>query len=127
MQNIAEELVRIFSRVGFPKELLMDKGTNFTSKLLSKVYEHSHVKALRSTPYHPQTDELVNQTLKKLFRKTACEEGKDWDKLLPYVLFAYCINHNLSKAVWQAGCKAALIAKDKSCSLSGYLSSQACR
>ena len=39
----------------------------------------------------------------------------------------YCINHNLSKAVWQAGCKAALIAKDKSCRLSGYLSSQACR
>ena len=38
-----------------------------------------------------------------------------------------CINHNLSKAVWQAGCNAALIAKDKSCSLSGYLSSQACR
>ena len=40
---------------------------------------------------------------------------------------AHCINHNLSKAVWQAGCNAALIAKDKSCSLSGYLSSQACR
>ena len=38
-----------------------------------------------------------------------------------------CINHNLSKAVWQAGCNAALIAKDKRCSLSGYLSSQACR
>ena len=38
-----------------------------------------------------------------------------------------CINHNLSKAVWQAGCNAALFAKDKSCSLSGYLSSQACR
>ena len=38
-----------------------------------------------------------------------------------------CINHNLSKAVWQVGCNAALIAKDKSCSLSGYLSSQACR
>ena len=39
----------------------------------------------------------------------------------------HCINHNLSKAVLQAGCNAALIAKDKSCSLSGYLSSQACR
>ena len=35
-----------------------------------------------------------------------------------------CINYNLSKAVWQAGCKAALIAKDKSCRLSGYLSSK---
>ena len=41
--------------------------------------------------------------------------------------FDTCINHNLSKAVWQAGCNAALIAKDKCCSLSGYLSSQACR
>ena len=40
---------------------------------------------------------------------------------------SHCINHNLSKAVWQAGCNAALITKDKSCSLSGYLSSQACR
>ena len=39
----------------------------------------------------------------------------------------HCINHNLSKGVWQAGCNAALIAKDKSCHLSGYLSSQACR
>ena len=44
-----------------------------------------------------------------------------------YLHKSYCINHNLSKAVWQAGCNAALIAKDKSCSLSGYLSSQACR
>ena len=24
-----------------------------------------------------------------MLRKTASEEGKDWDKLLPYVLFAY--------------------------------------
>ena len=50
------------------------------------------MKGLRTSPYHPQTDGLVerfNQTLKEMLRKTASEEGKDWDKLLPYVLFAY--------------------------------------
>ena len=39
-----------------------------------------------------QTDGLVerfNKTLKAMPRKTAISEGRDWDKLLPYVLFAY--------------------------------------
>ena len=30
-----------------------------------------------------------NQTLKVMLRKTAVQEGKDWDLLIPYVLFAY--------------------------------------
>ena len=45
-----------------------------------------------SRSYHPQTDGLVerfNQTLKAMLRKSATEDGKDWDKLVPYVLFAY--------------------------------------
>ena len=33
--------------------------------------------------------ERFNQTLKAMLRRTAREEGKDWDKLLPYLLFAY--------------------------------------
>ena len=51
-----------------------------------------HIQPIRTTPYHPQTDGLVerfNQTLKLMLRKTAVKEGIDWDKMLPYVLFAY--------------------------------------
>ena len=33
--------------------------------------------------------EQFNQTLKTLLRKAAVEDGKVWDKLLPYLLFAY--------------------------------------
>ena len=33
--------------------------------------------------------ERFNQTLKATLRKVADSEGKDWDKLLPYILFVY--------------------------------------
>ena len=91
-EHIAEELVQIFSRVGIPEEILTDQGTNFMSQLLAEVYKLMRVKAIRTSPYHPQTDGLVerfNQTLKAMLRKTATSEGKDWDTLIPYVLFAY--------------------------------------
>jgi len=91
-ERIAEELVKIFARVGLPREILTDQGSNFTSRLLAEVYNLLHVHAVRTSPYHPQTDGLVerfNQTLKALLRKAAVEDGKEWDKLLPYLLFAY--------------------------------------
>ena len=91
-ERIAEELVHIFSRMGIPQEILTDQGSNFQSKLLGELYNLLHVEALRTSPYHPQTDGLVerfNQTLKQMLKKTASSEGKDWDKLIPYLLFAY--------------------------------------
>jgi len=33
--------------------------------------------------------ERFNQTLMAMLRKVADDEGKDWDKLLPYIFFAY--------------------------------------
>ena len=89
---VAEELLPFFARVGVPEEILTDQGTNFTSQLLAEVYKLLHIKPIRTTPYHPQTDGLVerfNGTLKAMLKKTAAEEGKDWDRLLPYLLFAY--------------------------------------
>ena len=91
-EHIAEELVKVFSRVGVPKEILTDQGSNFTSQLLAEVYRLLHIQPIKTSPYHPQTDGLVerfNQTLKMMLRKTACDEGKDWDKWVPYLLFAY--------------------------------------
>ena len=91
-EHVAEELMTLFSMVGVPREILTDQGSNFTSKLLTEVYKMLHIQPIRTSPYHPQTDGLVerfNQTLKSMLRRAASDEGRDWDKLIPYVLFAY--------------------------------------
>ena len=80
-QNVAEELVKFFSRVGIPKEILTDQ-----------VIYTLHIHPIRTTPYHPQTDGLVesfSKTLKSLLRRAAADVGKDCYKLLPYLFFAY--------------------------------------
>ena len=79
--TIAEELLKFFARMGVPEEILTDQGTNFTSQLLAEVYHLLHIKPIRTTPYHPETDGLVerfNNTLKAMLRKAADDEGKDW-------------------------------------------------
>uniref|UniRef100_A0A8C6KQE2 Gypsy retrotransposon integrase-like protein 1 n=1 Tax=Nothobranchius furzeri TaxID=105023 RepID=A0A8C6KQE2_NOTFU len=71
-KTVAFCLVQFFARVGFPKEILTDQGTNFMSKLLKDVYKLIGISRLRTTPYHPQTDGLTerfNQTLKNMLRK----------------------------------------------------------
>ena len=65
-----------------PREILTDQGNNFTSQLLAELYRLLHIHAIRTSPYHPQTDGMVerfNQTLKAMLRKTIDEERKDWD------------------------------------------------
>ena len=91
-EHVAETLMSPFSRVGVLKELLMDQGTNFTLRLLEKLYQLLGVKAIRTSPYHSHTDGLVerfNGTLKAMLYKCMMKEGKDWDQLLVYVLFEY--------------------------------------
>ena len=89
---VAEKLLELFTRHGIPKEILTDQGTNFMSCLLKELYKMLGVKSIRTTPYHPQTNGLVerfNQTLKQMLRKMMSEEGRNWDRMLPFVLFAY--------------------------------------
>ena len=91
-RQVANSLLQLFSRMGVPKEILTDQGTNFTSKTLRQVYSLLGIRGIKTTPYHPQTDGMVerfNQTLKSMLRKFVSESGADWDQWLPYLLFAY--------------------------------------
>ena len=90
--RVAKELVNLFSHVGIPDEILTDQGTNFMSTMMEEIYHLLHIKRIRTTPYHPQTDGLVerfNGTLKGMLKKFVSRSQKDWDEYLPYLLFAY--------------------------------------
>ena len=86
------DIFDIFTRVGFPKEIQSDRGQQFRSYLLHEFNTLSNIKHIFSTPYHPQTNGVVegfHSTLKKLLRKLAEESPSDWDKFLSAALFAY--------------------------------------
>ncbi|XP_039350382.1 uncharacterized protein LOC120374581 [Mauremys reevesii] len=90
-RTITAELVKVFARVGLPREILTDQGTNFTSRLLQQVCELLGIKQLRTSVYHPQTDGLVerfNRTLKEMLRRFPQEDLRRWDQLLPPLLLA---------------------------------------
>ncbi|KAL0185140.1 hypothetical protein M9458_020837, partial [Cirrhinus mrigala] len=62
-------------RVGLPSEILTDQGTPFMSRLMADLCRLLKVK------------QRFNQTLKQMLRRVTTEDKKDWDLLLPYVLF----------------------------------------
>lgn len=89
---VAEKLIDLFSHFGVPREILTDQGSNFMAELLQEIYGVLGVQPIRTSPYHPQTDGLVeryNQTLKSMLKKVLLKEKRSWDKLLPLVMFAY--------------------------------------
>jgi hypothetical protein len=88
---VAKELMLLFSRVGIAREVLTDQGTCFMSRVMKELLSLLQVKQLRTSVYHPQTDGLVerfNKTLKQMLKKAMDTDGKNWDQLLPHVLFA---------------------------------------
>ena len=85
-----EDVFAVTTRAQFLRQT--DQGSNFTSQLLTELYRMLHIHRIKTTPYHPQTDGLVerfNQTLKSMLWKAATQEGRDWDKMIPFLLFAY--------------------------------------
>ena len=89
--RVAKALIDIFARHGIPEGILTDQGKNFTSALLGELYRLIGTRSLRTSPYHPQTDGLVerlNRTLKAMLRKVLKGEKRNWDHMLPFVLFA---------------------------------------
>ena len=90
-ERVAEELLNIYSRVGFPKEVMSDQGTQFTANVNKEISRLLSIKQITSTPYNPKCNGLVekfNGTLKQTLKKMCAENPKDWDRYI-YLLFAY--------------------------------------
>lgn len=91
-EKVAEALIDIFCRIGVPKEMLTDQGTQFTSELMAETSRLLSFRPLTTTHYHPMCNGLVerfNGTLKQILRRLCTERPKDWDKYISAALFAY--------------------------------------
>jgi hypothetical protein len=91
-EKVAEFIYeQIICQHGCPQIILSDRGTHFNNNMISKLLEKFSINHLLSTPYHPQTNGLVER-----FNRTICEslaklskKTNDWDLFIAPTLFAY--------------------------------------
>ena len=90
---IADVLVKEFvCRFGVPLSIHSDQGRNFESALFTEICHLMGIKKTRTTPYHPQSDGMVerfNRTLEMELSKFAEHQQKDWNEHIPFLMMAY--------------------------------------
>lgn len=81
---------RIFCRFGWPKKLISDNGSQFTSKDFVKFLKDNFVLHVLTPPYSPQCNstERANRTIKTLMKIYLKDNQKKWDEQLPEIQFA---------------------------------------
>jgi hypothetical protein len=90
--TVAKALTTVFSKFGFPLEILSDQGTDFMSDVMRHFTQEFDIKQIRTSPYRPQTNgscERFNRTMKSMIRSLTDKFHDSWDECLQWVLFAY--------------------------------------
>ncbi len=70
-ETVADILIEMYSRIGFPEEILGDLGMQFVPDVMKEGRRLISVKQLTTTSYHLVCNELVekwNGTLKKILK-----------------------------------------------------------
>ena len=96
-ETVAESFVNDWLSIfGAPEKLLTDQGSQFTSALFLSLCRILGIKKIFTTPYHPQTDGVVernNQTLVKIMSMYVATDQQNWDDILSMAVYA----HNTSR------------------------------
>ncbi len=82
----------MFCRFGIPEQLHSDQGRQFESNLVREVSSILHIHKSRTTPYHPQSDglvERVNRTLLSMMATTVRDYPFCWENHLRKLCMAY--------------------------------------
>ena len=82
----------VLCRFGIPQVIHSDQGRQFESNLFQEMCKLLGIHKTRTTPYHPQSDGMVerfNRTLAAMLSAYVSENHRDWDEQLPNVTMAY--------------------------------------
>ena len=89
-------------RYGAPACLHTDQGRNFESNLVKEICRLLGIVKTRTTPYHPQSDGMIerfNRTLLSMLKMASIDDAQDWDLKLPCLMMAYRTSvHETTKA-----------------------------
>ena len=99
-ETVAERLVEdVFSRFGMPECLHSDQGKQFESSLFQELCRLLGIHKTRTTPYHPQSDGLVeraNRTVQNVLAAYVSDHQRDWDCILAQTQLASNISQHSS-------------------------------
>ncbi len=91
--TVAHILVHEFiCRFGVPEHLHTDQGRNFEAELIKGICTLLDIKKTRTTPYHPQSDGMIerfNRTLLSMLSTAVDQDQRSWDLQLPLLMLAY--------------------------------------
>ena len=91
--TVATKLVdEFFFTFSPPTRLHSDQGRNFESKIITKVCALLGIEKSRTTPYHPQSDGLVerfNRTLLDMLASAVRDQPFEWESHLRRLCLAY--------------------------------------
>ena len=82
----------VVCRFGMPIVIHSDQGREFENKIMQELCILCGSHKTRTTPYHPESDGMVerfNRTLLMMLAMFAGKNREDWDDLLPAVMMAY--------------------------------------
>ena len=90
--TVADELIAFFCRFSIPLQLHSDQGRQFEADVMREVCRLLQIKKTRTTPYHPQSDGLVerfNRTLINMLAATVHDHLTQWESHLKKMCMAY--------------------------------------
>ncbi|MES9881596.1 MAG: reverse transcriptase domain-containing protein [Sedimenticola sp.] len=92
-ETITKTFVEQFiCRFGVPRQVHTDQGRQFEAAVFQQVCKYLDIDKTRTTPYHPQSNGMVerfNRTLRAMLTKHVSSDQRDWDVKLPLVMLAY--------------------------------------
>ena len=96
--EVAEQLMKQFDLVGYPKYIFNDNGGNLSSEIMVEIYKTFGITMKTIPVYWPRTNLVERQhgIIKSILRKLVVDQPRQWHRFLDPLMFAIRTTPNAS-------------------------------